>query len=231
MISAGEALSEDLFHRFAERFGILPLDGLGATEALHHFTSNRRDDVVPGSAGPPLEGYEVRVQTKDGEPLPEGVEGELSVRGPTIFAGYWERPDLTERSLVDGWLRTGDLATIREGRVWHRGRVDDLMKLGGVWVAPREIEAVIREHPAVDEAAVVAVDDESGIAVLKAFVVAPTGDATLARELSRQCRERLATFKVPRTFELVDELPRTPTGKLKRFVLRGAGPQQVADSA
>jgi benzoate-CoA ligase len=222
VISAGEALPADLLRRFQKRFGLAPLDGLGATEALHHITSNRPDDIVPGSAGRPLDGYDVRVMDPLDEPVADGTPGELWVRGPTTFAGYWRRPDLTARAYRDEWMRTGDLVRVRGGLVYHEGRLDDLMKLGGVWVAPREIEDVLRSHPGVAEAAVVHVGDERGVPVLTAFIV-PSGDEDdrgLARALTRLCRDSLASFKVPRAFEVVPELPRTATGKLKRFALR-----------
>jgi acyl-coenzyme A synthetase/AMP-(fatty) acid ligase len=121
-------------------------------------------------------------------------------------------------------MRTGDLVRIVDGRVYHEGRLDDLIKLGGVWVAPAEIEEVLRSHEAVTEVAVVTVEEETGVPVLKAFIVAEAGAPDPRRELGRLCRQRLASFKVPRVFELVDELPRTPTGKLRRFVLRKSEP-------
>ncbi len=220
VITAGEALPIDLFERFNERFGIPLLDGLGSTEAMHHVTSNRHDDIVPGSAGRPVEGFEITTLDRDQEPVTEGTSGELWVRGPTTFAGYWRRPELTARAYFDGWMRTGDLVRIVDGRVYHEGRLDDLIKLGGVWVAPIEIEDVLRTHADVTEVAVVAVDEETGVPVLKAFVVSERRDDGLRKELSRLCRGRLASFKVPQQFEIVDELPRTPTGKLRRFVLR-----------
>jgi acyl-coenzyme A synthetase/AMP-(fatty) acid ligase len=223
VVSAGEALSEDLFHRFRDRFGLSLLDGLGSTEALHHVTSNRPDDVVPGSAGRPLDGYEARVLDGDERPVAAGASGELWVRGPTTFAGYWRRPELTAQAYRGPWMRTGDLVRMVEGRIYHEGRLDDLVKLGGVWVAPREIEDVLRGHPDVVDAAVVTSDDGSGVPILKAFVVA-SGGGKLPSELSRLCRRRLASFKVPKSFQVVSELPRTPTGKLRRFVLRRQGP-------
>jgi benzoate-CoA ligase family protein len=221
MISAGEALSEDLFNRFRTRFGHTLYDGLGSTEALHHVTSNRPGDVVPGSAGRPLDGYDAQILDGDQTPLGEGMSGELWVRGPTTFAGYWRRPELTAQTYRGEWMRTGDLARVLDGRVYHEGRLDDLVKLGGVWVAPHEVEDVLRGHPRVMDAAVVASDDGSGVPVLRAFVVPRDGDGELRADLARLCRRRLATFKVPRSFEIVSELPRTETGKLKRFVLRG----------
>jgi acyl-coenzyme A synthetase/AMP-(fatty) acid ligase len=227
-VSAGEALDAELFERFRNTFGVSLLDGLGSTEALHHITSNRPDDIVPGSAGRALDGYEVKVLDREGQTMPEGDHGELWVRGPTTFAGYWRRPELTERAYEGPWMRTGDRVRIVDGRVYHAGRLDDLVKLGGIWVAPTEIEDVLRGHENVQDAAVVALDDGSGVPVLKAFVVSDRDARELSRELLRLCRSRLATFKVPQSFEVVEELPRTPSGKLRRFVLRqGAGSHRV----
>jgi benzoate-CoA ligase family protein len=220
VLSAGEALSAELLELFRQRFGLPLIDGLGSTEALHHVTSNRPDDVVAGSAGRALDGYEVEARDRDGQPVREGQSGEFWVRGPTTFAGYWRRPELTTRAYSADWMRTGDLVRIVDGRVYHEGRMDDLMKLGGVWVAPAEIEDVLRSHGDVVDAAVVAVDDEVGVPILKAYVLSDRNDAGISRELTRFCRGRLAAFKIPRSFEIVPELPRTPTGKLRRFVLR-----------
>lgn len=220
VLTAGEALSAQLFDRFLEQFGRPLLDGLGATEALHHVTANRPGDVVAGSAGRALEGWDVEVRDRDEEPVAEGESGELWVRGPTTFAGYWRRPDLTARAYRGAWMRTGDLVHMTDGRVFHEGRLDDLIKLGGVWVAPVEIEDVLRGHPDVGEVAVVAADEGRGVPMLKAFVTSRRDDSGLRRELLDLCRGRLATFKIPKTFEVVGELPRTQTGKLKRFILR-----------
>jgi benzoate-CoA ligase family protein len=221
VFSAGESLSPDLHEAFRARFGRAPLDGLGSTEALHHVTSARPDDVVVGSAGRPLDGYRIEVRTRDGDVVREGEQGELWVTGPTLFAGYWRRPDVTRDVRRDGWIRTGDAVRVREGHLFHEGRLDDLFKLGGMWVSPRGIEDVLREHPLVTDAAVVMVEDSIGVPVLKAFVVPSQGnEAALRTELARHCRDRLAMFKRPRYVEVVGELPRTPTGKLRRFVLR-----------
>ena len=227
-LSAGEALDAQLLERFTSRFGLPLLDGLGSTEALHHVTSNRPDDVVPGSAGRALHGYEIQALDRDQSQVPEGERGELWVRGPTTFAGYWRRPELTERAYRGPWMRTGDVVRIVDGRVFHEGRLDDLVKLGGIWVAPMEIEEVLRGHQDVSDAAVVAVDDGSGVPVLKAFLVTERSDGQLSRELVRLCRGRLASFKVPQSFEVVSELPRTPSGKLRRFVLRKGADRQPA---
>jgi benzoate-CoA ligase len=229
--SAGESLRPALLAAFQERFGIPLLDGLGSTEALHHVTCNRPDDVFSGSAGRPLDGYEIRALDADGVEVPEGDMGELWVRGPTTFAGYWRRPELTSRAYRDGWMRTGDAVRILGGRLFHEGRLDDLMKLGGIWVVPAEIEDVLRTHPDVEDAAVIAVEDDIGVATLLAYVVSPRDDDRLGQEVARHCRGRLASYKIPRTFERVDELPRTVTGKLRRFVLRSGvrGPETDAD--
>lgn len=223
VLTAGEALRAQLFDLFSQRFGRPLLDGLGSTEALHHVTCNRPDDVVAGSAGRALAGYEVQVLDREEQPVPEGTSGELWVRGPTTFAGYWRRPELTARAYRGDWMRTGDLARLVEGRVFHEGRLDDLIKLGGVWVSPAEVEDVLRGHADVKDAAVVTVDEEVGVPTLKAFVLSERADRGLATELRRLCRRRLAEFKVPKGFDIVPELPRTPTGKLKRFVLRRGG--------
>jgi acyl-coenzyme A synthetase/AMP-(fatty) acid ligase len=137
-----------------------------------------------------------------------------------MFAGYWRRPNLTERAFQGPWMRTGDRVRIVDGRLYHEGRLDDMVKLGGIWVAPPEIEDVLRNHPDVTDAAVVAIDDGSGVPVLKAFVVTERGGPELSQALLHLCRGRLATFKVPQSYEFVDELPRTPSGKVRRFLLR-----------
>jgi benzoate-CoA ligase len=219
-LSAGETLPADLFHRFADRFGLPLLDGLGSTEMMHHATSNRPDDAAPGSAGRPLAGYDVEVRDPDGGKLAEDESGELWMRGPTLSSGYWNRAELTERNFVGGWLRTGDRVRMRDGRLYHEGRFDDLLKLGGIWVAPGEIEDVLRAHDDVAEAAVVTTHDANGVPVLKAFVRSARAGTALHAELAAACRARLASFKVPRVFETVAELPHTPTGKLRRFELR-----------
>jgi benzoate-CoA ligase family protein len=218
--SAGEALSTDLFQRFKDRFGRPLLDGLGSTEMMHHVTANRVEDAMPGSAGRPLNGFEIEVRDPEGRALGEGASGELWLRGPTISSGYWNRPELTARNFVDSWLRTGDRVQVRDGRLYHQGRFDDLMKLGGIWVAPGEIEGILRAHPDVTDAAVVLTNNDAGLPVLKAFVRSARADVGLHVELAAGCRARLASFKVPRAFETVSDLPRTPTGKLWRFELR-----------
>jgi acyl carrier protein len=175
--------------------------------------------MVPGSVGRPLRGFEAKVRDSDGNAV-IGQRGELWLRGPHMFVGYWNRPDLTARTLVDGWVRTGDTARIVDDRIYHEGRVDDLMKLGGNWVAPREIEQEIAAHPDVADVAVAIVDNDTGVPILKAFVRSRRNDPELSQELFDACSARLAAYKVPRAFEIVAEFPRTATGKLKRYLLR-----------
>jgi benzoate-CoA ligase family protein len=221
VISSADSLPADVFEAFRTRFHVPLLDGLGSTEALHHVTSNLPEDVVAGSVGRPLAGYEVRVLNQDQQPVPEGAMGDLWIKGPTTFAGYWRRPELTVHAYADGWMRTGDLARVVDGRVFHEGRVDDMIKLGGLWVAPREIEDVLRTHPDVTDAAVVAVDEGTGVPYIRALIASERDDPGLSQELARICRSRLARFEVPRSFE-VHELPRTPSGNVSRYLLRDA---------
>lgn len=219
-LSAGEPLPASLYHEFTGRFGVPLLDGLGSTEGMQHLVCNRPERPVPGSTGRVVDGYELEVRDPSGRALPEGERGELWVRGPTLFAGYWKRPELTARALVDGWLRTGDLVYVEDGHVYHEGRLDDLMKLGGAWVVPREIEDVLRGHRDVEEVAVVASDNGAGIPQLKAYVRSRRKDASLHAELEQLCVAKLPPAKVPQAFTTVEEFPRTSTGKIKRFELR-----------
>lgn len=233
LVSAGERLRPELFDRTREVFGRPLLDGLGATEALHHFTSNRVDDAVAGTAGRPLDGFEVRVRDRRGDDVAPGDRGECWVRGPTTFAGYWGLPELTERSFDGPWMRTGDLVRLVDGRVVHEGRLDDLMKLGGIWVAPAEIEEFLGRQPGVDDVAVVAADEGDGVPALVAYVVLAE-DASVAgieRRLQAACRATLASFKVPRVVRVVPSLPRTPTGKLRRHLLRGPASQGAGSAS
>jgi len=218
-ISGGEVLRPDVFERFRARFGVPLLDSLGSTEAMYHVASNRLDDMVARSVGRPLDGFEAKILDSDGNAVID-QRGELWLRGPHMFVGYWNRPELTARTLVDGWVRTGDTARIVDDRIYHEGRVDDLMKLGGNWVAPREIEQEIAAHPDVADVAVAIVDSDTGVPVLTAFVRSRRHDPELSRELFDACSARLAAYKVPRAFELVAEFPRTATGKLKRYLLK-----------
>lgn len=224
-VSAGEGLPEELGRRVAELLGAPVLEQIGSTEAGHAFCANSFDHNAPGTVGRPVPGFEVELRDRAGRPVQDGVEGELWVRGPTVTPGYLNRPEETERTLVRGWLGTHDRA-VREpdGTFRHLGRADDMEMVGGITVSPLEVEAVLRTHPAVKEVAVVAVTDGTGVGRLRAFVVpaAPKGPELegLQEDLLRLAREHLAAFKVPRSVSLVPSLPRTPTGKLRRHLVR-----------
>ncbi|MFC4049820.1 AMP-binding protein [Actinomadura syzygii] len=221
-VSAGESLSLALGARASEVLGVPVLDQLGSTEVGHAYCSNTAWRDEPGTIGRPLPGYEVVLRGENGALITEG-SGEIWVRGASVMAGYLDRPAETARALRDGWLRTGDLAEyVDGGALKHCGRNDDMEMVGGITVSPLEIERVLGEHPAVSEVAVAVIPDEHGARKLRAFVV-PCSDAVragLESELIALARLRLAPYKVPRHVEFRARLPRTATGKLRRFAVR-----------
>lgn len=220
-VSAGEALPAPLMQRWEERFGVKILDGLGSTEALHIFVSNRPDDVGPGTSGYPVPGYEVQIRSEDGEPLGPGEPGSLFVRGESIATGYWCRTQATRQVFQGEWLATGDTyVQDEEGRYVCLGRASDMLKSGGIWVSPSEVEARLLEHDDVVEAAVVGVPDRDGLDRPVAYVVLQANSSTTPEELITFCRDGLAHFKAPRRIVLTGPLPRTATGKLQRFRVR-----------
>lgn len=223
-VSAGEAMPPALGERVTELLGVPVYEQIGSTEAGHAFCANGVFGNAPGTIGWPVPGFELELRDRDGRPVPAGTEGELWVRGPTLLREYLNRPEQTARSLVDGWLATRDLACRQpDGTYVHRGRADDLEMVGGITVAPLEIERVLERHPQVGEVAVAAVRDGTGATKLRAFVVpagAPPDAAGLEEDLLGLARAHLAAFKVPRTVRLVPALPRTPTGKLRRHIVR-----------
>jgi benzoate-CoA ligase family protein len=218
--SAGEPLPAPLQKRFTDRFGVEVLDGIGSTEALHIFLSNRPGDVRPGTTGKPVPGYDVEVRDPSGAVVAAGQPGALFVRGESIALGYWRRTDATRQVFQGAWLSTGD-TYVRDDDGYYRclGRNSDMLKAGGIWVSPAEVESRLLEHPAVREAAVVGVADADGLEKPVAVVVAegPTSD-----ELVAWCRAGLAHFKAPREVVFVEELPKTATGKLQRFKVRAS---------
>ena len=226
-VSAGEALPPALFDRFKARFQLEIIDGIGSTEALHMFISNRTGAIRVGSSGQLVPGYDARILDDDGVPVAAGEMGNLWVSGDSICAGYWNQPEKTKHTFQNGWLRTGDkYSQDADGYFWYAGRSDDMLKVGGQWVSPVEVEHALMEHPAVRECGVVGREDGDDLVKPVAFVVlretaAPSGE--LAAELQRFVRERLADFKRPRWVEFIPELPKTPTGKIQRFKLRGEG--------
>ncbi len=223
-VSAGEALPPHLFESWKEKTGTIILDGIGSTEALHIFISNRPDDAIPGTSGRLVPGYQAKIIDENGNRVPTGEGGQLYIRGDSTAAYYWNNPEKTAATMVDGWLNTGD--TYRsddDGLFYYEGRSDDMMKVGGIWCSPFEIEATLAEHPAVLETAVVAREDEDTLIKPEAFLVLKDpsqGGNALTEELVAHCKDKLAKYKYPRWFNYVEELPKTATGKIQRFKLR-----------
>ncbi|MGH3497418.1 MAG: benzoate-CoA ligase family protein [Nocardioidaceae bacterium] len=218
--SAGEPLPAPLQKRFTARFGVEILDGIGSTEALHIFLSNRPGDIRPGTTGRPVPGYELQIRDFAGNPVPDDEPGALHVRGESIALGYWHRTDASRHVFQGEWLSTGDTYVRNsEGYYSCLGRNSDMLKAGGIWVSPAEVETRLLEHPGVREAAVVGVADADGLDKPVGVVVVHEG--TTEEELVQWCREGLAHFKAPRQVVFVDDLPKTATGKLQRFKVRG----------
>jgi benzoate-CoA ligase family protein len=227
-VSAGEPLPASLFERVRARFGLEVLDGIGSTEALHIFLSNQPGRVRPGSTGVPVPGYAVQLRDEAGAVIDAaGRPGELFVAGPSTATGYWARYDATKLVFQGEWLRTGDSYVRNEDGTYScLGRFGDMLKAGGIWVSPSEVEERLRQHPAVAEVAVVAAPDADGLDKPVACVVAASGAAVDPAELIEFCREGLATFKRPRGVVELAELPKTATGKIRRNVIR----EQVRDA-
>jgi benzoate-CoA ligase len=223
--SAGEPLPATLFTRVRDRFGFEVLDGIGSTEALHIFLSNVPGAVRPGSTGVPVPGYAVQLRDEtDGSVVTQAdTPAALYVSGESVASGYWCRAETTRRAFQGEWLRTGD--TYRrnaDGTYSYLGRSDDMIKAGGIWVSPSEVEARLLEHPEVVEVAVVGVPDEAGLDKPVAAVVTRPGAAVREDDLVEFCRAGLAAFKRPRRVLLVDALPKTATGKLQRYLVRAS---------
>jgi len=219
-VSAGEALPPRILEDWQREFGLTILDGIGSTEMLHIFISNREGQAREGSSGKLVPGYAARLvddQVTDVDQL-----GNLWVRGLSATAGYWNRPDLTRETIQDGWVRTGDVYRRDEnGFFYHVGRSDDCFKVSGLWVSPIEVEGALLAHNAVAEAAVVSVANKDGLATAKAYVVI-RGEKKqgLKDELIEFAASRLAAYKAPSQIEFIEEMPRTATGKIQRFKLR-----------
>jgi benzoate-CoA ligase family protein len=219
--SAGEALPRHVGERWRERVGSDILDGIGSTEMLHIFLSNRPGDIAYGTTGRPVPGYDLDLRGDDGGPAADGEEGSLWVRGPTSCIAYWNDRARSLATFHGPWTRTGD-RYIRDaaGRWTYSGRADDMMKVGGIWVSPFEVESALSSHPAVLEAGVVGHQDADGLTKPKAFVVLAPGASATPDELKAHVKSRLAPFKYPRWIEIVAELPKTATGKIQRYKLR-----------
>jgi benzoate-CoA ligase family protein len=223
-ISAGEALPAAIWHEWKRRTGHEIVEGIGTTENLALYLTNRLGDTRPGSAGKPVEGYEIRIADDDGHAVPRGEVGNLLVKGETAALAYLHQYERSHRTFLGEWLATGDrFREDHEGYYWYVGRSDEMLKVGGIWVSPVEIENTLTGHEAVRECAVVGHPDQSDLIKPKAFVALQAGyspSEEVAQELIAYCAGELAAFKRPRWIEFVDELPRTATGKLQRSKLR-----------
>jgi benzoate-CoA ligase family protein len=223
-VSAGEALPKALYDRFKERFRVEILDGIGSTEILHIFISNRPGQVRPGSTGQLVSGYEARLVDDAGQDVPDGTIGNLLIKGDSTCAYYWNKHERTKDAIQGHWIRTGDKYwRDPDGYYWYAGRADDMLKVGGIWVSPVEIENTLAEHPAVQEAGVIGRRDGNDLEKPMAYVVLAAGhqpSGALAQELQDFVSQRIAEYKRPRWVEFVEALPQTATGKTQRFKLR-----------
>lgn len=223
-VSAGEALPPSILKQWKDRFGLDILDGIGSTEMLHIFISNCPDDIRPASSGKPVPGYEARIVNEKMEELPDGEIGTLYVKGDSSAPFYWNRHEKTKQTMVGEYLNTGDKFTRDEqGYFYFVGRTDDMLKVGGIWVSPVEVEACILEHGAVLECAVVGFRDKENLVKPKAYVVLKSdvkGSHEIKKDIQSYVKTALAPYKYPREIEFVESLPKTATGKIKRFELR-----------
>jgi len=222
--SAGEALPKEIFYEWKRRFGLEILDGIGSTELLHIFISNRPGDVKPGSSGKLVTGYRARIVDDNGDEVPDGEIGILQVLGESTAAYYYRHHDKTKTSMLGEWFNTGDrYYKDAEGYYYYRGRGDDMLKVGGIWVSPIEVEDSLVSHPAVLEAAVVAKKDEHNLIKPKAYVVLRRGrkpSEKLSKDIQAFVKKNIASYKYPRWIEFVKDLPKTDTGKIQRYRLR-----------
>jgi benzoate-CoA ligase len=219
--SAGEALPAEIGERFKAHFGIDIVDGIGSTEMLHIFISNRPEQVRYGTTGWPVPGYEIELRGDDGGPVPDGDPGDLYIHGPSAAMMYWGNRAKTRETFQGGWTKSGDKYVRNgDGSYTYSGRSDDMLKVSGIYVSPFEVEATLVQHPAVLEAAVIGKNDAEGLVKTKAFVVLKPGATADEAELKAFVKERLAPYKYPRFIEFVPDLPKTATGKIQRFKLR-----------
>jgi benzoate-CoA ligase len=223
-ISAGEALPAQIAKTWKEKTGVEILDGIGSTEMLHIFLSNRANDLRYGTTGKPVPGYELRLVDELGDPVKRGEMGELQISGPTSAAHYWNNREKSRSTFNGGWTKSGDKYTQdKDGYFVYGGRSDDMLKVSGIYVSPAEVEAALVGHEAVLEAAVVGAHDENRLVKPKAFVVLKPGNSgtdALKAALQQHVKDKLAAYKYPRWIEFLPELPKTATGKIQRFKLR-----------
>jgi benzoate-CoA ligase family protein len=223
-VSAGEALPAEIFEQWERRFGMQILDGIGSTEMLHMFVSNRPGSAQPASCGIPVPGFEAKIVDEAGETVPDEAIGNLWVKGKSAFAEYWGLPGLTAETKRGDWVVTGDkFFRDGEGLYHYCGRSNDMLKIAGMWVSPNEVENVLLAHPAIAESAVVGIVDAQGLTLAVACVVLRSEmveSESLAGEIRQHVKNRLAAYKCPREVRFCSELPKTATGKLQRFKLR-----------
>ena len=221
--SAGEALPADLGERFTAQYGVEIVDGIGSTEMLHIYLSNRPGDVRYGTTGFPVPGYTLSLRGDDGREVPDGEVGDLYISGQSTAMYYWENVAKSRDTFQGAWLKSGDkYVRNADGTYTYAGRSDDMLKVSGVYVSPFEVEATLVQHTAILEAAVIGVPDANGLTRVKAYVVLKDGATATSEELQAFVKERLAPYKYPRQIEFLDELPKTATGKIQRFRLRAA---------
>jgi acyl-coenzyme A synthetase/AMP-(fatty) acid ligase len=223
VLSAGEALPPELYRRWKETFGVEILDGIGSAEMFHIYISNYPGDVVPGSLGRLVPGYEARIVDADGAPVPPGEAGTLWIKGESAAVLYWQAHEKSKEVLRGDWVVTGDhMRQDEKGNFWYEGRSDDMLKVGGIFVSPLEVENCLLQHPLVAECAVIGYKGAGGLIKPKAIVVPREGkgDAALARDLQEHVKARLAAYKYPRVVEFAAALPKNDRGKIDRKNLR-----------
>ena len=219
--SAGEALPREIGERWTKHFDCEIIDGLGSTEMLHIFLSNRPGDVKYGTSGKPVDGYELEIRGEDGLVVGDGEIGDLYVKGPSAATMYWNNREKSRETFQGAWTKSGDkYIRDKDGYYTYSGRNDDMLKISGIYVSPFEVEGTLIQHPAVLESAVIGVLDEAGLVKTKAFVVLKKDSQVSKEELQAFVKERLAPYKYPRIIDFVTELPKTATGKIQRFKLR-----------
>jgi benzoate-CoA ligase len=223
-VSSAEILSPEIYKRFKEQFGVEILEGTGSTEICHIFLSNRFGEVKPGSTGKPVPGYQMRLLDDDGNPVEPNQIGNLQVSGGSIASVYWNQREETRRNMLGEWFVTGDRYLVdEEGFYYFRGRSDDMLRVGGKWLAPQEVENTINRHEAVAESAVVGYQDQDDLIKPYAFIVlneeAQSSDS-LKEDIKAFVRDRIAAYKYPRWIEFTDQIPKTSGGKIQRFLLQ-----------
>lgn len=233
-ISSAEILSPEVYRRFTEEFGVEILEGTGSTEIGHIFLSNRFGDVRPGSTGKPVPGYRTRLIDDDGRPAAAGELGNLLVSGGSIASAYWNQREETRRNMQGEWFVTGDrYAVDSDGFFTFKGRSDDMLRVGGKWLAPQEVEHTLDRHPAVAQSAVVGLPDKDALILPCAFIVLKAGvqpSPELAEEIKQFVKQRLAAYKYPRRIVFVTGIPKTPGGKVQRFILQERANSEAADA-